>query len=132
MYNMAEDAYIEEKMAHQDSSEEMRRLVWIATGHECIPCEGSTGQSATDLWQEGEVSYYDCDDRLGYQLAYNYEDLGHGMCRVFDIQVLTDERWDHEFDLTHGTLRDALAVLEAQGYDRETLLRVGGKFGIAL
>ena len=131
MLNMANEVYVDGRMAYQDGSEDMRRLLRLVTGHECIPCEGSTGQSANDPWQEGDVAYYDCEDRRGHTLSYCFEDMGDGLCKVFDVQVLADERWDGEFDLTHDRLRRTLADIASDGFDHETLLRVGGKFGIA-
>ena len=108
--------------------EDMSQLLYLATGHDCVPMEG--GSKDCEFYMHCTVSYYDCEDQLGHELVYNYVDLGHGLCRITDSDIVRDERFDHLFDLTRKRLHEALMSLKDEGMEKETLRRIGAKFGM--
>ena len=114
----------------------IEQLVGILTGHKCVPCEGSTGHSLEGDYEEGDVSYYNCDDGLGYTLSYNFKDAGFDMSRLISYKVIPDDRFNGMFDVTRKRLENVLKEYDKLYEDwdgtHELLLRIGGKFGIRL
>lgn len=120
-------------MFAQYDSNQMRAFLGIITGHDCIPLEGSNGHSAVDPWEEAEVDFYDCDDGLGYSLAYNYEDAGYGMSKLLWHAISRNETYDGYFNVDRKALTEGLKELYNECYyDKRTLLAVANKFGIRI
>ena len=120
----------------QDGDDSAKTLLRLVTGHECVPMQGGTGED--DETGCGDLEYYDCEDGLGYRLAYRFEPVDHGwqVCVMTEYRVERAELWDHQFDLSRDTLAAELRRLEGycdvHGYDRRTLQAIADKFAIRL
>lgn len=122
--------YVRQEMAEQDGRDEMRWLLLTLTGHRCVPCEGGTG--CGENGEEGDVSYYDRSDMLGYTMSYDYGLVGDGLAVIKRFRIDRDERWDNMFDLTEERLREVLEGMQDKGVNRDVLLEIGAKFGILI
>ena len=122
---------VERGVATQEGSKEMKSLLKTMTlGHTCVPCEGGTG--CGENGEEGEISYYDRSDMLGYVLSYDYELVGEDFALIKRFRIDRDERWDNMFDLTEDRLREVLEGMQDKGVDRNVLLEIGAKFGVLI
>ena len=107
-----------------------KQLLGVITGHECIPCEGGSDKRGRT------ISYYDCYNGFGYTLTYDYAELGVGMSKLIDPEVIRDERFDGMFDVSRERLENVLKDFDEQYKDwdgmHELFIRLGGKFGIMI
>jgi len=120
----------------QEGDDSAKTLLRLVTGHECVPMQGDTGYD--DGVECGDLEYYDCEDGLGYRLAYRFEPLD-GAWQVSKMTWYSVERaeaYDHKFDITRDRLAAALRDVAQANADnchvRGALSEVARNFAIRL
>jgi len=127
-----------ELVEHEQDDEWRRRFLRMLTGHECVPCEGSTDEGPSDVLGDkamvSSISYYDCADKLGHFVTYHWKPITDALAEVVVVSTGRDNCWNGKFDLTRELLEEELRkqIDKAYNYKDGALRSVAARFGIKL
>lgn len=128
---------VQRELVEQDD-EWPRRFLRMLTGHECVPCEGSTDEGPSgvlgDKAMVSSMSYYDCVDKLGHSVTYHWKPITDDLAEVVVVSTSRDNCWNGKFDLTRETLAEELKkqLDKSYNYKDGALRSVADRFGIRL
>ena len=85
-FNRNDDAWkvcnvvVPSSMANQDSGEDIVNLVKLLTGEDAEIVDATSGHAAEGPYEEGDIAYR--VDGKGYELSYDWDEIGGGFCRI--------------------------------------------------